>query len=374
MYCGPVANVATLSYSNLISTGSTAYPPTLGAILTAFPTSALESILSADIGCSTNNAATSTGSTVPSSTVSSTPGAITGITGIVTVTTTSVHPAPSTRTSSSTMNSTISNPSRDSAQAPGPLSSGAIAGISIGSAVFALLIMALISYFCIRPYLYRRAMLRNSHTPRGTLGGATLPGPQQPINTYEAPRRYVNIPREDRNDMNNGHQHSQNNIRMASYGSQRPLWNASGVGDARGHGIAELHGETRSPVYEEEIAVRRLLAENIRPASGHNSKSPVTPHAQVAGRPTSEQRHPANAVELECTERSASGPNSPSRGGLASLRHSMPSSPSMTVSRTTSRKNTRLSATGSYGYVSPEQAMAGGLNNNEEDDSDEEEE
>ncbi|MCJ1389887.1 hypothetical protein MMC18_002744 [Xylographa bjoerkii] len=374
MYCGPVAEVVTLSYSNLVSTGSTAFPPTLSAILTVFPTSALESILSAQLDGSTSTTASSTSSNPTSSSISMTSSSITGVTGIVTVTTTSVLSPSSTRTLSSTMSSTISDPSRDSAQAPSPLSSGAIAGISIGSAVIGLLIMALISYFCVRPYLYRRAMLRNSRTPRGTLGGATLPGPQLPIETYESPRRYVNVPHEDGNDINSGHQRSQHDMSMVSYGGQRTPWNASSVGDGRGSGTSELHGETTAPLYNEEQAARRLLPEMNMLTGNHNSKSPVTSHALVAGRPMSGQRRRSNAAELAHTERSVSGSNSPNRSGPSSPHLSVPSPPSQVISRESSQRRSRLSATGGHGYVSPEQAMAEGLNSHGDDDDEDEQE
>ncbi|MCJ1415703.1 hypothetical protein MMC32_002035, partial [Xylographa parallela] len=350
MYCAPVADVVTLSYTNLITTGSTAYPPTLSTILTVFPTSELESILSAQLADSTITAAGSTSSTLSSSTVSIAPSTITGITGIVTVTTTSVDRTSSTPTSSSTMNSTVSDPSRNSAQASTPLSSGAIAGISIGSAVIGLLAIALVSYFCIRPCLYERAFLRHNRTPRGTLGGATLPGPPLPVETYEAPRRYVNVPQEYSNDMNFAHQQMQHNISMTTYRNQTTPWNASRVGgDGRSPGIAELHGETRIPVYHEAQPARLLLG-------NHNSNPQAAPHDMTS------------ATELEHQESDFSGPSSPNRIFASSPHPSVPSSPS----RAPSQKKPRLSATGSYGYVSPEQAMAGGLTNNANDEEEEE--
>ncbi|MCJ1316939.1 hypothetical protein MMC15_002260 [Xylographa vitiligo] len=325
MYCGPFANVVTLSYSNLISTGSTAYPPTLSAILTVFPTSELESILSAQLGGSTNTAASLTSSTVSSSTVSITSSTITGVTGIVTITTISADRTSSAPTWLSTTNSTVSDPSRNSAQSPNLLSSGAISGISIGSAVLGLLVMALIFHFCIQPCLYKRAMLGNNRTPRGTLGGATLPGPPTPIETYDSPRRYVNVPPEDSNDMSSDHQQSQHNISMTTYRSQSTPWDASSVGDGHRPRTSELHGETLIPVYHEEQPARHLLGD-------HN------------GEPPAELEHP-------------SGPNSPTG--------SFPS-----PSRRASQK-TRLSATGSQGYVSPEQAMAEGLTWDEEEEEEE---
>ncbi|MCJ1432800.1 hypothetical protein MMC27_002157 [Xylographa pallens] len=354
MYCGPIADVVTLSYSNLITTGSTAYPPTLSAILTVFPTSELESILSAQLGGSTITAAGSTSSTLSSSTVSTTPSTITGITGIVTVTTTSVDRTSSTPTSSSTMNSTVSDPSRNSAQTSTPLSSGAITGISIGSAVIGLLAIALVLYFCIRPCLYRRTFLRHSQTPRGTLGGATLPGPPLPVETYEAPRRYVNVPHEDRNDMNFDHQQIQHNIRMTTYGNQTTPWNASRIGgDGRRSGTSELHGQTLIPVYHEAQLARHLLG-------NHNSKPQATAH-DVTG-----------VAELEATESNANGLGSPDGRFQSSPRPSVPPSPSAMMSREANQKRPRLSATGSHGYVSPEQAMAGGLSFNASDEEEEE--
>ncbi|MCJ1384167.1 hypothetical protein MMC17_007283 [Xylographa soralifera] len=351
MYCGPVADVVSLSYSNIITTGSTAYPPTLSAIVTVFPTSELESILSAQLAGSTTTGAASTSSTVSSSTVSITTSTITGITGIVTITTTSVDHTSSVPTSSSTMNSTVTDPSRNSAQAPNPLSSGTIAGISIGSAAVGLLAIALILYFCIRPCLYKRALLRNNRTPRGTLGGAILPGPPIPIETYDSPRRYINVPHEDSSDMNNGHQQYQPSMNMTSYRNQNTPWNASGVGDGRRSGTSELHGQTLIPVYHEEQPARHLVGD-------HTSKPPAMPHVLTS------------AAELENLE---SSPNSPNRSFPSSACPSAPSSPSAMMSHEASQRKTRLSATGSQGYVSPEQAMAEGLTYNANDDEEEEE-
>ncbi|MCJ1281417.1 hypothetical protein MMC26_000736 [Xylographa opegraphella] len=331
MYCGPVADVVTLSYNNLITTGSTAYPPTLSTILTVFPTSALESILSAQL-------AGSTSTTVSSSTVSVTSSTSTGATGIVTITTTSVNLTSSASTSSSATNSNASDPSRNSAQTPTSLSSGAISGISIGSAAVGLLIMALVSYFCIRPCLYRRAVLRHNRTPRGTLGGATLPGPAAPVETYEAPRRYINVPQEERTDMHIPQQPIQQDISMTTYGIQRTPWNASSVGDNRRPGISELHSETQIPIYHEEQPARNFLG-------SQTDKPPATPHASTS------------AAELE----HHSCPSSPIGSFSSPTRLSVPSSPSAMMSREASQKKTRLSATGSQGYISPEQAMAEGL-------------
>ena len=221
-------------------------------------------------------------------------------------------------------------------------------------------------------------MQRHSGTPRGTLGGATLPGAQQHINADEAPQGYVSVPHEDNSGIVHDHEQSHQDMSMAHHGSQRRPWNASSFGDGRGSGISELHDGTLMPVYEEEQSARRFLVEMdtekvvCRADSGLPA---VIPHVTVMGRPMSVQSDRSDAAEMEHTEPSRSRLHSPTHSAAPTPRHnSVPSSPTKSPSRQNSQSKTSMSARGSSGFISAEQAMAGGWTNKdpsgEDDDED----
>lgn len=157
MYCGDADSAVTLSYLNMITTGSTASPPATTA----------------------NTAHIS--STLPSSTATNT-ASVTDSTSLTTL----ISPSQTSEPVSSShieSSSIIVLPTSHILEAPAsssPLPLGAIIGLAIGLFFLILLLLALCAAYIFRSYLARRFRKRwqpTYYTPRGTLGGATLPGP-----------------------------------------------------------------------------------------------------------------------------------------------------------------------------------------------------
>ncbi|MCJ1472654.1 hypothetical protein MMC13_001303 [Lambiella insularis] len=339
-YCGAVAKTATLSNINVPFTGSTAAPGSMATSAAASSTVTASPLAAPSNTLVPGLISFSSFSSVPTSSKSTLPSTLT--TGI-----------PSSVPSNATTTNDL--PTNDQSSSS-TLPAGIIAAISIGCLAVVVLILCMVFNHFTTDWR-RRIALPNQHngTPRGTLGGATLPGGTPPAPTYDTESKWNPNP-VDENGLGISNMENQESLAMLRRELQQPApvsnpWSANSIGLGRQVGSSELDGST---MYT--LSVNRPIGASSGKGVGDTGVG-VSPNALVAGRQpqTSHQRLSAAVSEM----------GSLAPGGSGSSGGSRPLSP-MTISSQTNGATNGMTARGSWkGYMSAETAMAGGWRDDE---------